>query len=186
MRSFKSSKLWLWHRMAMISDAAVMLNPPSRGTPPFLPPNPSTIWRRARSFMSMTRFQEMVRGSRRKDRFLDCKLLSINAASRLLAFSTAEKSPVKWRLMSSMGMTCECPPPVAPPLMPKTGPNDGSRRAAALFNPIWAKPSVKPTVTVVFPSPAGVGEMAVTSTKLACFSRSGCSNSRGNLALFLP
>ena len=170
------------HKMAMTSDAAVMLNPLSRGTPPALPPRPITRLRRARSFMSITRFQTMVRGSR-PTRFLRCKSLSMRAASRLLAFSTAAKSPVKCKLMSSIGITCDRPPPAAPPLMPKTGPSEGSRSAAAARRPMRFKPSVKPTVTVVLPSPAGVGLMAVTSTSCPWGSRSASS---GILALVLP
>ena len=34
-------------------------------------------------------------------------LLSIRAANKLWAFSMALKSPVKWRLISSIGNTCE-------------------------------------------------------------------------------
>jgi hypothetical protein len=36
--------------------------------------------------------------------------LSIKAANRLCAFSMAAKSPVKCKLISSMGCTCACPP----------------------------------------------------------------------------
>jgi hypothetical protein len=50
--------------------------------------------------------------------------------------------------------------------IPKTGPNDGSRRAISAFLPMWRRASPKPTVVVVFPSPAGVGLMAVTNTSL--------------------
>ena len=48
--------------------------------------------------------------------------LSIMAASRLLAAPMAWKSPVKCRLISSIGTTCAYPPPAAPPFTPKTGP----------------------------------------------------------------
>src|SRR5450756_2803833 len=75
----------------------------------------------ARSLRSTTRRQEMLRGS--ISRALPCmRWVSTMAASRLLAVPTAWMSPVKWRLMSSIGTTCEYPPPAAPPLMPKTGP----------------------------------------------------------------
>ena len=46
--------------------------------------------------------------------------------------------------------------------MPKHGPKDGSLRQIMAFLPIAFKPSPRPTVVVVFPSPAGVGVMAVT------------------------
>ena len=48
--------------------------------------------------------------------------------------------------------------------MPKTGPSDGSRIVTNAFFPIWFKASPSPTEVVVFPSPAGVGLIAVTST----------------------
>ena len=42
-----------------------------------------------------------------------------------------------------MGITCEYPPPVAPPLIPNTGPKDGSRKTAILFLPnLFANNSV--------------------------------------------
>src|SRR5688572_2314424 len=42
----------------------------------------------------------------------------------------------------------------------------GSRSAAVARTPMWRRPSVSPTTVVVLPSPAGVGEMPVTSTSL--------------------
>ena len=45
--------------------------------------------------------------------------LSIMAASRLLAAPMAWKSPVKCRLISSIGTTCAYPPPAAPPFCTK-------------------------------------------------------------------
>ena len=68
--------------------------------------------------------------------------------------------------MSSIGTTCAYPPPAAPPFIPKTGPRDGSRRAISAFLPMWRSASPKPTVVVVFPSPAGVGLIAVTKISL--------------------
>src|SRR5262245_38970436 len=50
-------------RIAMTSEAAVMSNPSSRGTPFCGPPSPMTILRRKRSFRSRTRFQLTLRGS---------------------------------------------------------------------------------------------------------------------------
>ncbi len=82
--------------------------------------------------------------------------------------------------MSSIGNTCEYPPPVAPPLIPKTGPSEGSRNTAVVRFPMRLRPCAKPIETVVLPSPAGVGDMADTSISLffAAFSRSmRCSGS---------
>ena len=93
----------------------------------------------------------------------------------LLAAVIAWMSPVKWRFRSSIGTTCAQPPPAAPPLMPNTGPSDGSRRASTGFLPITPRPCVSETEVVVLPSPAGVGVIAVTSMIFASgrpFSRS--------------
>ena len=83
-----------------------MSKPSSRGTPLAVPPRPMTIWRSARSLTSTTRRQVMRRTS--KPSSLPWWMwLSISAASRLLASAMAAKSPVKCRLMSSIGTTCE-------------------------------------------------------------------------------
>ena len=76
-------------------------------------------------------------------------------------------SPVKCRLISSIGTTCAYPPPAAPPFLPNTGPKDGSRSATQDFFPILFNPSDKPIVTVLFPSPLDVGLIDVTNTSLA-------------------
>ncbi len=71
---------------------------------------------------------------------------------------------MKCKLISSIGNTCAYPPPVAPPFTPITGPSEGSLSATITFSFNWFKASAKPTVTVDFPSPAGVGLIAVTNT----------------------
>ena len=75
-------------------------------------------------------------------------------------------SPVKCRFRSSIGTTCVIPPPAAPPLMPNTGPSEGSRRHASDRLPMWPRPWVSPTSVVVLPSPALVGVMPVTQISL--------------------
>ena len=50
--------------------------------------------------------------------------------------------------------------------MPNDGPSDGSRRHSIAFLPMWLSASVRPTVVVVLPSPAGVGVIAVTRISL--------------------
>ena len=65
-----------------------------------------------------------------------------------------------------MGTTWAWPPPVAPPFMPKLGPSEGSRRQMIVLLPIRLRASPRPTVVVVFPSPAGVGLIAVTRMSL--------------------
>ena len=89
----------------MTSEATVISKPPSRGTPWAGPPSPSTMLRRARSFMSTTRFHSTRRVS--TPSALPCvRWLSSIAASRLCAAPMACMSPVKCRLMSSMGASC--------------------------------------------------------------------------------
>lgn len=51
------------------------------------------------------------------------------------------------------------------PLIPKTGPSEGSRRAITAFTDSGPKASTNPTEVVVL-SPAGVGEIAVTRISL--------------------
>ena len=93
------------HSVAMISLAVVMSNPSSRGVPLGLPPRPSMTLRSWRSFISMQRFHVTRRGSIRQG--LPCwMLLSTMAAIRLFAAVMACMSPVKCRLISSIGTTC--------------------------------------------------------------------------------
>jgi len=54
-------------------------------------------------------------------------------------------------------------------LIPKHGPSDGSRSAITAFLPSFPNASPSPTVIVVFPSPAGVGLMAVIITYVRHF-----------------
>ena len=112
--------------------------------------------------------------------------MSIKAESKLFAFSIALKSPVKCKLISSIGTTCEYPPPAAPPLIPNTGPNEGSLNTTVACSPILFNPSTSPIDTVVFPSPAGVGVMAVTKIRLFFATFSSSIRSRGNFALNFP
>ena len=71
---------------------------------------------------------------------LPCRIeASSIAASRLLAAPMAWMSPVKCRLRSSIGTTWVMPPPAAPPLMPNTGPSEGSRRQSTGRWPMCAE-----------------------------------------------
>ena len=78
-------------------------------------------------------------------------------------------SPVKCKFISSIGAICTFPPPVAPPFIPKTGPREGSLNASIDFLPIFRNPSAIAIETVVFPSPNGVGEIAVTKINFPLF-----------------
>ena len=78
-------------------------------------------------------------------------------------------SPVKCKLISSIGAIWACPPPVAPPFIPNTGPKDGSLNAKIDFFPILLSPSAIAIEIVVFPSPNGVGLIAVTNINFPSF-----------------
>src|ERR671931_1766835 len=135
--------------------------------------------RSARSFMSTQRRQLIVSGSIPSS--LPCsRCASSIAASRLFAAPIAWMSPVKWRFMSSIGTTCAKPPPVAPPLIPNTGPSEASRTHSTELRPIAPRPCVSETEVVVLPSPAFVGVIAVTQTSFA----SGRSASRSRTERF--
>ena len=170
----------------MISEATVMTKWSSLTMPSAFAPRPITILRSARSFMSSQRFHITCLGS--IPSALPCWIwLSRRAASRLLAEVMAWKSPVKCRFKSSMGTTCAYPPPAAPPLIPKQGPKDGSRRAMMALFFMRPNASPRPTVVVVLPSPAGVGLMAVTSTSFPSGLSFTLSHSLSvSLALYLP
>ena len=92
--------------MAMTSDAAVMSNWLSSTIPPSFPPKPTTMRRSERSFMSTTLGHSILRESR-LSALPKCMLLFMRAESRLWADVMACRSPVKCRLMSSIGSTCE-------------------------------------------------------------------------------
>ena len=96
-------------------------------------------------------------------------------------------SPVKCKFISSIGATWACPPPVAPPFIPNTGPNDGSLNANIDFFPIFLNPSAIAIDIVVFPSPKGVGLIAVTKINLPfSLSFSFSYNLSEILALYFP
>ena len=155
-------------------------------TPSALRPSPTVMFRSTRSFISTQRFQTICLVSIFKA--FPCWIwLSSIAANKLLAEVMAWKSPVKCRFNSSIGTTWAYPPPAAPPFNPKHGPSDGSRRAITAFFPILSIACPSPTVVVVFPSPAGVGFMAVTSTSLP-FGRSFILSHKSSVsfALYFP
>ena len=103
-RSFKSSRSLAKQRIAIISEATVIMKWSSRGKPHTLPPSATVTLRSARSFISRTRVQDNWRKS-------ICNSLpwwmwlSIIADNKLLAAVMACISPVKWRLISSIGTT---------------------------------------------------------------------------------
>ena len=65
-----------------------------------------------------------------------------------------------------MGMSSALPPPAAEPFTFMVGPPEGWRRQPPTFFPSRPKPSIRPSDVVDFPSPSGVGVMAVTSIYL--------------------
>ena len=184
MRSLRSLYDSAREQIAIISDAALISNPVSRTGPLSLPPPPVMIVRNARSSASVTRRHVTPDASNPSIEFLKTALSTI-AASRLCADSMAWKSPVKWRLTSTAGSTVDFPPPVPPPLCPNTGPRDGCRIVKTGFLPIFARPCTRPTAVVDFPSPAGVGVIAVITINFALSSTLGNASS-GTFALSCP
>ena len=89
---------------AGISDADVMRNPISWGTPPRIlsRPSPVTMFLSSRALMSMAFLRTILVGSMFSSLSLTSSL-SMMADSRLCAAVTAWMSPVKWRSMSHMG-----------------------------------------------------------------------------------
>ncbi len=86
--------------------------------------------------------------------------------ARLWAFMISLMSPVRPSENSVMGISRELPPPAAVPLMFMVGPPEGCLRAPPTFRPSFPIPSMRPHDVVLFPSPNGVGVMAVTSMYL--------------------
>ncbi len=68
--------------------------------------------------------------------------------------------------------------------MPNTGPSDGSRSASTWWTFFLVNAWESPTDTVLFPSPAGVGVIAVTITSLPLGGRRESSSE--TLALYWP
>ena len=91
-------------KIAMTSEATVISKPSSRGKPFDTPPNDETICRKERSFMSIARRHDIRRVSR-PSFVAPINMVSIKADSRLFAEPMAWKSPVKCRLISSIGTT---------------------------------------------------------------------------------
>ena len=139
------------------------MNPSSLKNPLTFPPIPTTIFLNALSFISMTLLNIILLESILKS-FPWWIWLSIAAHNKLLAVVIACISPVKCKFISSIGTTWAYPPPAAPPFTPNTGPKEGSLNAIIAFFPVLHNACPNPTVTVDFPSPAGVGFIAVTST----------------------
>jgi len=163
---FKSVISFDKQSIAIISDATVILNPSILGTTFFSSERPVFTTLNCLSFKSKHLFQDTLLIPSSFPKYI---WLSIIAESKLFAVVIAWISPVKWRLISSIGAICEWPPPVAPPFIPNTGPNDGSLKANIDFLPIFLNPSANPIDIVVFPSPSGVGFIAVTNTSLPSF-----------------
>ena len=114
--------------------------------------------------MSIVRGQVMRRGS--MPSALPCwRWLSSSAASSACALEIAWKSPVKCRLMSSIGSDLRVAAAGRAALHAEHRPEARLAHAERdAFLPRRRSACARPTVTVLLPSPAGVGLIAVTST----------------------
>ena len=120
----KSSTSLAKQRIAINSLATVITNSSCLGAT-LVSPSETVTLLSALSFISSALFQRIFSGL--IFNWLPWKIeLSMQAAIKLIELVRACISPVKCKLISSLGTTKALPPPVAPPLMPKTGPNDGS------------------------------------------------------------
>ena len=72
-------------------------------------------------------------------------------------------SPVNRMENGVSGIHCAKPPPAAEPLILKVGPPLGWRIAPTTRLLSLPRPSISPMAVVVFPSPSGVGVLAVTT-----------------------
>ena len=138
----------------MISEAGVMSNPASRGNPCLL--RPTMMERRARSFMSITRFP-------RDFAFVDVQCVEEHGvvndgADEVVRGGDGVEVPRKVHVdflhrrqgaLSAAGGAALA--------AGKTGPMEGWRSARQAFLPMAWSPCARPMDTVVFPSPEGVG-----------------------------
>ena len=130
----KSSTSLDKQRMAINSLATVMTNSSCLGAT-LVSPSETVTFLKALSFISRALFQRTLSGLIFNS--LPCQIeLSIQAAIKLIELVRACMSPVKCKLISSLGTTRALPPPVAPPLIPKTGPRDGSLKHTNEGTPI--------------------------------------------------
>ena len=130
----KSSSSAAKQRIAINSEATVITNSSCLGAH-FVSPSEIVIFLRALSFISRALFQSTLSGLILSS--LPCQMeLSMQAAIKLIELVKACISPVKCKLISSVGTTRALPPPVAPPLIPKTGPKEGSLRHTNEGTPI--------------------------------------------------
>ncbi len=83
--------------------------------------------------------------------------------ARLCALVMSLISPVRPIENSVIGISSAFPPPAAVPLIFIVGPPEGCRMAPPTFFSLFPNPSMSPMAVVVFPSPSGVGVIAVTS-----------------------
>ena len=91
--------------MAITSEATVMSKPSSRGKPLAVPPSELTIERSARSFMSMHAAPgDAARVEAQRVAPVDV-VVEQRREQVVGGLVMAWKSPVKWRLMSSIGTT---------------------------------------------------------------------------------
>ena len=154
--------------IAMISEAAVIKKPPGRLLPSrcFLSAAVTlrVMWRNARSFMSSVRGQVIPWGSQIK--WVAMKHVRIDERrQQIVCRRDRMKVAMEVEIDLLRGSpTGELPPPAAPPFMPNTGPNDGSREERIARLPIFASPCTNPIEVTVLPSPETVGVVAVTST----------------------
>ena len=151
-------------RIAMISLPGTMTNRSSRTGPALMPPRLMTIERSARSFMSMVRGQVIRRGSM-PSALPWCRWLSSIADEQVVrrgdGVEVAGEVQVDLVHRHDLGVAAARRAALH---AEHRAQRLGSRMHTTTFLPRRRSAWLTPTVTVLFPSPAGVGLMPVTST----------------------
>ena len=165
-RFCRSAKLEARQKIAMTSDATVMSKPSSREKPLETPPSEETIERSARSFMSTTRRQLMRRVSS-AERIAPIDVIVDQRGEQVVGgadgVEVAGEMEVDVLHRHDLGVAAAGRAALDAETWAE---RLGSRRQHSAFLPMWLRPSVRPTVVVVLPSPAGVGVIAVTRMSL--------------------
>jgi hypothetical protein len=140
----------------MISEAEVMSKPPSRGTPSMRPPRPTTMLRNARSLTSRHPPPQHLADIHAQG-IAVVEMIVEGRGEEIVSRGDGVEVAGEMKVDVLHGTTCERPPPVPPPFMPRVGPIDGSRSAMTDGRRYARAPVPSPMVMVVLPSPAGVG-----------------------------
>ena len=149
-RSRRSARSRATATRPMISLAAVMSKPVSRGAPCARPPRPVTTFRRFRSFMSMQRRHEIASGSR-PDRVSVVEVRVDQRGEEVVRGRDRMEvaGEVEVQVLHRDDLRVAAAGRAA--FTPKTGPSEASRRHRTGLRPSLPRPCVSETEVVVLP-----------------------------------